>query len=347
MGLARPADDAALEPHVREGARARRAGPARGALDRAPSATNGTGSRWTSGSARRPATRDARSMLRLMVEGLFTVEPGAGLAALLSLVRALRRKPRGALGRPRTARRPSTFRAACTSSPGAWARSCTITSCSRRRSTAIAQDASGVTVDVGRRASGAAARAIVAVPLPLTAPHPLRARRFRRGATRSRSARRWARSSSTGWRTASRSGARSGWSARSRATGRRPTASSTPRRPTPASACSSASSRPGTALALTGRPMEERRKLVVARVAELLGPEGADAIDYVDNDWPAEPWTRGCYGANMGPGVLTTLGPVAARAVRPRSTGRAPRRPPCGRDTSRARSGRASARRPK
>jgi monoamine oxidase len=64
-----------------------------------------------------------------------------------------------------------------------------------------------------------------------------------------------------------------------------------------------------TALEWTGRPMEERRKLIVARVAELLGPEGADAIDYVDADWPSEPWTRGCYGANMGPGVLTTLGP--------------------------------------
>ncbi|HWZ87101.1 MAG TPA: flavin monoamine oxidase family protein [Thermoanaerobaculia bacterium] len=64
-----------------------------------------------------------------------------------------------------------------------------------------------------------------------------------------------------------------------------------------------------TALAWTGRPMEERRAAIVARVADLLGPEGSDPLDYVDNDWPSEPWTRGCYGANMGPGVLTTLGP--------------------------------------
>jgi monoamine oxidase len=64
------------------------------------------------------------------------------------------------------------------------------------------------------------------------------------------------------------------------------------------------------AIELTGRPIAERRKLVLGRIAELLGPEGADAIDYVENDWPAEPWTRGCYGANMGPGVLTTLGPA-------------------------------------
>jgi len=63
------------------------------------------------------------------------------------------------------------------------------------------------------------------------------------------------------------------------------------------------------ALALTGRPSGERRSRIVQRVAELLGPEGADALDYVDADWPAETWTRGCYGAFMGPGTLTTLGP--------------------------------------
>ena len=56
--------------------------------------------------------------------------------------------------------------------------------------------------------------------------------------------------------------------------------------------------------------MAERRSLVLARIAELLGPEGADAIDYVENDWPSEPWTRGCYGANMGPGILSSLGPA-------------------------------------
>jgi monoamine oxidase len=63
------------------------------------------------------------------------------------------------------------------------------------------------------------------------------------------------------------------------------------------------------ALALSGRPVEERRRLVVKRIAELYGPEGADAVDYVDADWPAETWSRGCYGAFMGPGTLTTLGP--------------------------------------
>jgi monoamine oxidase len=58
----------------------------------------------------------------------------------------------------------------------------------------------------------------------------------------------------------------------------------------------------------TGRPQEERKKLIVDRIASLLGPEGANPIDYQDQDWPSEIWSRGCYGGFMGPGVMTTVG---------------------------------------
>ena len=64
------------------------------------------------------------------------------------------------------------------------------------------------------------------------------------------------------------------------------------------------------ALRWSGRPMEERKKLAVDLVVKHFGPEGAKPIDYIDQDWPADPWSRGCYGASMGPGVLTTLGPA-------------------------------------
>jgi monoamine oxidase len=64
------------------------------------------------------------------------------------------------------------------------------------------------------------------------------------------------------------------------------------------------------ALKWTGRPMEERKKLIVERIVSLLGPEGANPIDYEDQDWPSDPWSRGCYGASMGPGVMTTVGRV-------------------------------------
>ena len=62
------------------------------------------------------------------------------------------------------------------------------------------------------------------------------------------------------------------------------------------------------AMKWTGRPVEERKKLIVERVSSLLGPEGAHPIDYIDHDWPADQWSRGCYEPYTGPGVLTTVG---------------------------------------
>ena len=56
--------------------------------------------------------------------------------------------------------------------------------------------------------------------------------------------------------------------------------------------------------------MEERKKVVIERIVEFLGPEGAHPIDYEDQDWPAEVCSRGCYGASMGPGIMTTVGKV-------------------------------------
>jgi monoamine oxidase len=62
-------------------------------------------------------------------------------------------------------------------------------------------------------------------------------------------------------------------------------------------------------LRFTGRPREERREAVLAWLAEYFGPEAAKPIAYEDQDWPAETWSRGCYGASMGPTVMTSLGP--------------------------------------
>ncbi len=66
------------------------------------------------------------------------------------------------------------------------------------------------------------------------------------------------------------------------------------------------------ALAWTGRPTEDRKKAVVERLVSFLGPEAAKPIDYEDQDWPADPWSRGCYGPSMAPGILTTV----ARVIR-------------------------------
>jgi monoamine oxidase len=64
------------------------------------------------------------------------------------------------------------------------------------------------------------------------------------------------------------------------------------------------------ALEWSGRPMEERKKMVVDRLVSFLGSEAAHPIDYEDQDWPSDPWSRGCFGASMGPGVMTTIGKV-------------------------------------
>jgi monoamine oxidase len=56
------------------------------------------------------------------------------------------------------------------------------------------------------------------------------------------------------------------------------------------------------------RSQAERKAKVVGEIARLLGPEGAKAIDYIDNDWPSEEWSRGCYGGVATPGTLSLFG---------------------------------------
>jgi monoamine oxidase len=53
----------------------------------------------------------------------------------------------------------------------------------------------------------------------------------------------------------------------------------------------------------------ERRTLVIEEVQRALGAQDQASIGYVDCDWSAEEWTRGCYGAHFPPGVWTQFGP--------------------------------------
>ena len=62
------------------------------------------------------------------------------------------------------------------------------------------------------------------------------------------------------------------------------------------------------ALKLTGLPQEERKKIIVSRLVDWLGAEAGHPIDYEDNDWPSEQYSRGCFEAWTFPGVLTTVG---------------------------------------
>tara|TARA_R110000868_G_scaffold102524_6_gene282382 strand:+ start:11016 stop:12377 length:1362 start_codon:yes stop_codon:yes gene_type:complete len=58
----------------------------------------------------------------------------------------------------------------------------------------------------------------------------------------------------------------------------------------------------------SGRDPAERRAAVLQAFARYFGEQALSPIDYVDQDWIAEEYTRGCYAALMGPGVWTSLG---------------------------------------
>ncbi|MGX1197248.1 flavin monoamine oxidase family protein [Parvibaculum sp. MBR-TMA-1.3b-4.2] len=51
-----------------------------------------------------------------------------------------------------------------------------------------------------------------------------------------------------------------------------------------------------------------RREEVIKALTDYFGPEAREPIDYVDQDWTAEEWSRGCYVAHMAPGVMTRFG---------------------------------------
>ncbi len=52
----------------------------------------------------------------------------------------------------------------------------------------------------------------------------------------------------------------------------------------------------------------ERRRAALGSLARAFGPRALDPIAYLETDWSAEPYTRGCPVAIAPPGVLTTYG---------------------------------------
>ena len=59
---------------------------------------------------------------------------------------------------------------------------------------------------------------------------------------------------------------------------------------------------------LARRSPEQRRRAVLDCLVRYYGPRAADAVEYVERDWTAEEYTRGCYGAHFAPGVWTSYG---------------------------------------
>jgi len=60
---------------------------------------------------------------------------------------------------------------------------------------------------------------------------------------------------------------------------------------------------------------DARRGAVLASLAGYFGKRAAKPIDFVERDWSAEEWTRGCYGAHLAPGVWTQFGPALREPI--------------------------------
>jgi monoamine oxidase len=59
---------------------------------------------------------------------------------------------------------------------------------------------------------------------------------------------------------------------------------------------------------LSARDATHRRQVLVEALAGHLGRQAATPTAYLERDWSAEEYTRGCYGAHFPPGVWTSFG---------------------------------------
>lgn len=60
---------------------------------------------------------------------------------------------------------------------------------------------------------------------------------------------------------------------------------------------------------------EQRRDATIATLVKLYGPAAAEPTDYLERDWTAEEYTRGCYGGRLGAGVWTHYGAALSAPI--------------------------------
>lgn len=65
------------------------------------------------------------------------------------------------------------------------------------------------------------------------------------------------------------------------------------------------------------RGAQARRERFVSEVCRWFGQAGEYPVDYLEQDWTREPWSRGCYGGYASPGTWTTYGDTLCRPVPP------------------------------
>jgi monoamine oxidase len=62
-------------------------------------------------------------------------------------------------------------------------------------------------------------------------------------------------------------------------------------------------------------PPKDREELILAVFAKFFGPRAAEPDEYVERDWAAEEWSRGCYGGRFGTGGWTGYGEALREPV--------------------------------
>ncbi|GAA0920908.1 flavin monoamine oxidase family protein [Virgisporangium aurantiacum] len=69
------------------------------------------------------------------------------------------------------------------------------------------------------------------------------------------------------------------------------------------------------ARAFTRLPPRARREAVIDCLVPHFGRPAADPVQYIETDWSAEEWTRGCFGANLPTGTWTRYGHLLRKPV--------------------------------
>ena len=71
------------------------------------------------------------------------------------------------------------------------------------------------------------------------------------------------------------------------------------------------------AIRLSSASADERRSEVIDVLAHYVGDGARHPVAFVERDWGAERWTRGCYGAHLPPGAWTQVGTALREPVGP------------------------------
>ena len=65
------------------------------------------------------------------------------------------------------------------------------------------------------------------------------------------------------------------------------------------------------------RSLDERRQAAIECFVRCFGPKAGDPIEYLERDWMAEEFSRGCYGAHFTPGVWSAYGHALRTPIGP------------------------------